>query len=345
MFFSLLQKNLTRDLVGILLAVSLLFLFSTVLTSSPLAFADSPCPEGMVSIPGGTFTIGSDTYYPSERSAVDVTVDSFCIDRHEVTNAEYQAFVQATGYVTVAERPLAKDQFPGLTEAQRQPGSLVFQPPAPGIQQVAYLSWWDWVVGANWQHPYGPESTIEGFDKYPVVHIAYEDAVAYADWVGKTLPTEAQWEYAARGGLDTDTSIPGEQYAPHKANTWQGFFPFFNTKADGYLGPAPVESFSPNGYGLYDMLGNVWELTADWYRVGHRGKDRSLNPLGPDQGSSFDPEKPDQGALHVIKGGSFLCARNYCSRYRPEARESQAPDTGTNHVGFRLVAMPWHDQG
>jgi len=340
-------SDLIHKLTAIYLTVLLFLALSAPLDGAAIASPSSnpSCPEGMVFIPGGTFNMGSDTYYPSERSAADVTVDSFCIDRHEVTNAEYQAFVRATGYLTVAERPLSKDQFPGLTEGQRQPGSLVFQPPGPGIQQVAYLSWWDWVVGANWQHPYGPDSTIEGFDNYPVVHIAYEDAVAYADWVGKTLPTEAQWEYAARGGQDTDTSIPAEQYAPDKANTWQGFFPFFNTKTDGYLGPAPVESFSGNGYGLYDMLGNVWELTADWYGVGHRGKDRSLNPLGPDEGSSFDPKKPDEGALHVIKGGSFLCAPNYCSRYRPEARESQAPDTGTNHVGFRLVAMPWHDEG
>jgi formylglycine-generating enzyme required for sulfatase activity len=336
MFFSLLQKNLTRHLVSILLAISLAFLCAIVFTSSPFAFADSPCPEGMVLIPGGTFGIGSDTYYPAEASAADVTVDRFCLDHHEITNAEYRQFVKATGYKTVAERPLSQDQFPDLTEEQRQSGSLVFWPPE-SLEQMTYLSWWHWVVGANWRHPDGPESTLAGLDNYPVVHIAYEDAIAYADWVGKSLPTEAQWEYAARGGLDADAIVPREQYAPTKANTWQGIFPLWNTQADGYFGPAPVKSFEPNGYGLYDMLGNVWELTADWYRAGHPGKDNSLNPTGPERASSFDPQKPDEGALHVIKGGSFLCAPNYCSRYRPEARESQAPDTGTNHVGFRLV--------
>jgi formylglycine-generating enzyme required for sulfatase activity len=330
-------------IITVTVLTSLLLLLATRVMHPAIAVSyvgDSPlplCPENMVLIPGGTFTIGSDTHYPSEGSAANVTVDQFCLDRHEVTNTEFQQFVQATGYQTVAERPLAQAQFPELTEAQRQPGSLVFEPPAPGIQQVAYLSWWHWTVGANWQHPYGPNSTLKGLDHYPVVHLAYEDALAYATWIGKSLPTEAQWEHAARGGLNNEALIPREQYAPDNANTWQGFFPFFNTKADGYLGPAPVESFAPNGYGLYDMLGNVWELTTDWYQVGHDGKAHGVNPSGPDQAHSFDPKKPDEGALHVIKGGSFLCAPNYCSRYRPEARESQAPDTGTNHVGFRLA--------
>ena len=334
-------SHLTRCRSVVLWSIALsLILFTPWSSPSPaLALVNDSCPPDMVFIPKGTFTIGSNHFYPSERSAGDVTVDSFCIDRHEVTNAEYRQFVEATGYKTVAERPLPKDQFPGLTDEQRQPGSLVFQPPALGVQQIAYLSWWHWVVGANWQHPYGPDSTIDGFDDYPVVHIAYEDAIAYANWVGKSLPTEAQWEHAARGGLSPEAFSSGEQYAPDKANTWQGLFPVLNLKTDGYLGPAPKGSFSPNGYGLHDMLGNVWELTADWYRVGHSGKDHSLNPLGPDQAHSFDPKKPTEGALHVIKGGSFLCAPNYCSRYRPEARESQPPDTGTNHIGFRLVTL------
>lgn len=299
--------------------------------------SDADCPEGMVFIPGGTFTIGAKGYYPSEISAGDVTVDSFCIERHEVTNAEFRKFVEAKGYKTIAERPLPKAQFPGLTDDQLQPGSLVFQPPAEGIQQVAYLSWWHWVPGANWQHPYGPDSSIVGKDNHPVVHIAYDDAVAYADWAGKSLPTEAQWEHAARGGLKDKEFSWGDSYSARKANTWQGIFPFLNTKEDGHLGTAPVESFPPNGYGLYDMTGNVWELTSDWYRVGHDGKGHSLNPIGPDKANSFDPKKPAEGALHVIKGGSHLCAKNYCSRYRPAARESQAPDTGTTHIGFRLV--------
>ncbi|NEP87005.1 MAG: formylglycine-generating enzyme family protein [Okeania sp. SIO2C2] len=323
-----------KSLIIFFLTISLIFPFSTPAQASS---TDNSCPEGMVFIPGGTFTMGSDSHYPSEVSASDVTVDSFCIDRHEITNAEFRKFVKATGYKTIAERPLSKSQFPNLTDDQRQPGSLVFQPPSEGIQQVAYLSWWHWTVGANWQHPYGPKSNIRGKDNYPVVHIAYDDAVAYANWVGKSLPTEAQWEYAARGGLEEQEFTWGNQYSAKKANTWQGMFPFFNTKEDKYLGTAPVESFPPNGYGLYEMTGNVWELTSDWYQVGHSGKDHSLNPIGPDKTVSFDPIKPQEGALHVIKGGSYLCAKNYCSRYRPAARESQAPDTGTTHIGFRLV--------
>jgi len=332
-------SHLIHKFTLIYLAVSLFLGFSTPGNAAPLSSAssDPSCPEGMVFIPGGTFTIGSDTHYPSESSAGDVTVDSFCIDRHEVTNAEFRQFVEATGYKTIAERPLPKAEFPDLTDEQLQPGSIVFQPPDEGIQQIAYLSWWHWVVGANWQHPYGPDSSIVGKDNYPVVHIAYDDAVAYAKWAGKSLPAEAEWEYAARGGLKDKEFSWGESYSAKKANTWQGLFPFFNRKEDGYLGPAPVESFPPNGYGLYDMTGNVWELTSDWYRVGHSGKSHSLNPLGPDRAESFDPKKPTEGAMHVIKGGSYLCAKNYCSRYRPAARESQAPDTGTTHIGFRLV--------
>ncbi len=315
-----------------------------ILSLSPGAIAatskstDSSCPEGMVLIPGGTFKIGSDDPgFVEERSAEDVKISSFCIDKYEITNAKFAEFVKATGYVTVAERPLSKEQFPDLPDEQRQPGSLVFKPPEEGAKQVAYLSWWYWVPGANWQHPFGPDSDIKGKENYPVVHIAYEDAIAYAKWAGKSLPTEAQWEYAARGGLDGKIYAWGDQYSEKKANTWQGIFPFFNTKADGYIGTAPVGSFAANGYGLYDITGNVWEWTSDWFSIGHDSQAHSTNPTGPSQDKSFDPKKPQDGALHVVKGGSYLCAKNYCSRYRPAARESQAPDTGTTHIGFRLV--------
>lgn len=299
------------------------------------ALAGSDCPPGMVLIPGGTFQIGSDDpRFPEERSAAAVTVDRFCIDRTEITNAQFAEFVKATGYQTIAERPLSQEQFPDLPEEQRSPGSLVFQMAEAGAT-IPNLSWWHWTVGANWRHPFGPKSAISGKANYPVVHIAYNDAVAYARWAGKSLPTEAQWEFAARGGWEGATYTWGNQYSEHKANTWQGIFPLFNTRSDGYLGTAPVGSFSPNGYELYDMAGNVWEWTSDWYHVGHQS--HQSNPVGPKQADSFDPNKPEEIALHVIKGGSYLCALNYCSRFRPAARESEAPDTGTTHIGFRLV--------
>ncbi|WNZ27051.1 formylglycine-generating enzyme family protein [Leptolyngbya sp. NK1-12] len=292
----------------------------------------------MVLIPGGSFTIGSNHLnYPEERSAAHVHLDRFCIDQTEVANAQFAAFVAATGYVTVAERPLSKVQFPDLPDQQRLPGSLVFEMAKPGTKVVPELSWWHWQTGANWRHPFGEKSTIVGKENYPVVHIAYEDALAYAKWSGKSLPTEAQWEFAAQGGLNNAIYTWGNQYSAKKANTWQGIFPFFNTKADGYIDSAPVGSFPPNGYGLYDMSGNVWEWTSDWYAAGHASKVHQSNPKGPDQAQSFDRHKPHEPALHVIKGGSYLCALNYCSRFRPAARESEASDTGTTHIGFRLV--------
>ncbi|MBX9256698.1 formylglycine-generating enzyme family protein [Desmonostoc muscorum CCALA 125] len=332
---SKLGKSFFRLLFVTGVAIALLFII-------PPTFAASlnPCPQEMVLIPAGTFTMGSDNSgFVEERSAIEVTVSSFCIDKYEVTNAQFAAFVKATGYVTVAERPLPKEQFPDLADEQRLPGSLVFEMAEPGAK---LLSWWHWRTGANWRHPFGAESAlaqpnpgIASKDNYPVVHIAYEDAVAYAQWAGKSLPSEAQWEYAARGGLDGATYTWGDGYSEKKANTWQGIFPFFNTKSDGYVGVAPVGSFPPNGYGLYDMAGNVWELTSDLFGVGHNHKNHSVNPTGPER--SFDPNKPTENVLHAIKGGSYLCATNYCSRFRPAGRESQAPDTGTTHIGFRLV--------
>ncbi|NEU79405.1 formylglycine-generating enzyme family protein [Nostoc sp. UIC 10630] len=319
-----------------LLLIQLVALISLLSNLSALAVTVNLCPPEMVLIPGGIFNMGADdSGFVEERTAKNVTVTSFCIDKYEVTNAQFAEFVKATKYVTVAQRPLPKEQFPDLPDEQRLPGSLVFHQPKQGIKQVQFLSWWHWTPGANWQHPFGSDSTIVGKENYPVVHIAYEDALAYAIWAGKSLPTEAQWEYAARGGLDGATYTWGNQYSEKKANTWQGIFPFFNTKADGYIGTAKVGSFSANGYGLYDMTGNVWEWTSDWFSLGHDNKAHSVNPTGASK--SFDPKKPTEIALHVIKGGSYLCAPNYCSRYRPAARESQAPDTGTSHIGFRLV--------
>jgi formylglycine-generating enzyme required for sulfatase activity len=305
-----------------MIAVLFNLVIAMVVSLANAAFAGNVCPHGMAFIPGGTFSIGSDNSgYVEENSAPDVSVSSFCMDRYEVTNAQFAEFVLATGYVTVAERP--------LQEQRLLPGSIVFQVPQES-NPPHEVSWWKWVTGASWKHPFGLSSNITNKENYPVVHIAYEDAVAYASWAGKSLPTEAQWEYASLGG-----GLDGNEYSPTRANTWQGIFPFFNTKADGYVGMAPVGSFPANKYGLYDMTGNVWEWTNDWYASGHAQKAHHLNPTGPL--NSFDPNKPSEKALHVIKGGSYLCAPNYCSRYRPAARESQAPDTGTSHIGFRLV--------
>jgi formylglycine-generating enzyme required for sulfatase activity len=325
--------------IGLRVAIALFLSITSLvwIEGQTTGLAATMCPDGMVLIPGGTFTMGSnESGLIEERAATDVSVSRFCIDRYEVTNAQFAEFVNATGYITVAERSLSKEQFPELSDEQRSPGSLVFQMVSPDVKSASWSTWWHWVPGANWRHPFGPESAIAG-DDYPVVHIAYDDAVAYAEWAGKSLPTETQWEFAARGGLNGATYSWGNQYAAHQANTWQGIFPFFNTKVDGYIGTAPVGSFPPNRYGLYDMTGNVWEWTSDWFAVGHDHKTHRTNPVGVAWQNSFDPNKPGEPALHVIKGGSYLCAPNYCSRFRPAARESQAPDTGTTHIGFRLV--------
>jgi formylglycine-generating enzyme required for sulfatase activity len=308
------------------------FAIAVWLCLSPMAWA---CPDGMVEMPGGTFRMGADNQWPEERSAEAVTVSPFCLDAHEITNAQFAQFVKETGYLTVAERPLSKEQFPELTEEERSPSSVVFQALSPG-QAIAELSWWHWQPGADWQHPEGLSSTIQGKENHPVVHVAFEDAQAYANWAGKALPTEAQWEFAARGGLKDQIFAWGNTYNPKKANTWQGEFPVKNTKEDGYFGTAPIGSFPPNGYGLYDMTGNVWEWTQDWYQLGHDRQAHQVDPVMNSEKASFDPRDPGV-AKHVIKGGSFLCARNYCSRYRPSAREAQSPDTGTSHIGFRLV--------
>ena len=327
-------------IIGGILGVFLLHQGLNILGSSQPSHAQNQttkaCPEQMVWIPGGKFRMGSDTHYEEEKSVGDVRVEGFCMDQYEVTNAQFAQFVAETSYVTVAEQPLSAEEFPELTEEQRAPGSLVFIQPDQG-QPVRELSWWHWIQGADWQHPQGKDSTIEGKDNYPVVQISYEDAQAYAQWAGKSLPTEAQWEFAARGGLRNKEFTWGNKYSARKANTWQGKFPVENTNKDGYLDTAPVGSFPANNYELYDMAGNVWEWTQDWYRPGHEGKSHQVNPTMSDPEESYDPSNPGV-PQHVTKGGSYLCARNYCSRFRPAAREAQAPDTGTTHIGFRLVS-------
>jgi formylglycine-generating enzyme len=320
-----------------------------------------PSPtEGMVWIPGGEFTMGTDdeTAWPDERPAHRVRVGGFWMDETEVTNAQFRAFVEATGHVTTAERPLdaaeMMRQSPAGTLPPRKeellPGSLVFEPTKGPVKvkgPEVHRQWWRWTPGACWKHPEGPDSSIDGKDDHPVVHVSWDDAVAYAKWAGKRLPTEAEWEFAARGGLDSKTYAWGDDPPDAtRANLWQGDFPHNNTKADGYERTAPVKSYPPNGYGLYDVAGNVWEWCADWYQIDlyrHRaGKGVIDNPKGPPK--SFDPRQPN-APLRCQKGGSFLCHVSYCTRYRPSARHGCTSDTGMSHVGFRCARSASPEEG
>ena len=300
----------------------------------------------MIQIPAGTFRMGSDDHYPEEAPSHLVAVDAFEISETTVTNEQFAAFVEATGYVTVAERPLDPADFPGAPPENLVAGSLVFTM-TPGPVDLRHLSqWWTWTPGASWRHPDGPGSTIADRTDHPVVHIAFEDAEAYASWAGEELPTEAQWEYAARGGAEGHAFVWGDEAVPggrYLANFWQGDFPWRNSEADGFTGTAPVGSFPPNDFGLYDMAGNVWEWTTDWYAERHPADaDKPCcvpnNPRGPDVEASYDPQQPQfRIPRKVIKGGSFLCADNYCQRYRPAARRPQMIDTGMSHIGFRTI--------
>ena len=321
-------------LVSLPLALALVLVLVLLIQPAP-AQAAATCPPSMAPIPGGRYRIGAAGRLPEEAEAT-VRLRPFCLGRTEATNREFAAFVAATGYRTQAERPLPAEQFPELSAAERRPGSVVFRPPSPG-EPVQELSWWHWVPGADWRHPEGPGSSIDERLDHPVVQVSLEDAEAYAAWAGAELPSEAQWEFAARGGLRDRTFSWGDSWRPGQANTWQGEFPVSNTGEDGYLDTAPVGRFPANGYGLRDMTGNVWEWTADWYRPDHDLLAGEEDPLLADAAASSDPRDPGV-AKHVIKGGSFLCAPNYCSRYRPAAREAQSPDTGTSHIGFRLAA-------
>jgi formylglycine-generating enzyme len=305
--------------------------------------------EGMQWIPGGTFRMGADGAYPEEAPVHAVTVSGFWMDAHAVTNAEFANLVHATGYRTIAERPLDPTLYPGAQPELLKPGSAVFFMPTGGVDMGDMHSRWAYVPGANWRHPEGPASTLEGREQEPVVHVAFEDAAAYAAWIGKELPTEAEWEFAARGGLDGAVFCWGNEFTPgghHMANTWQGRFPIHDTGSDGFAGRAPVGSFPPNGYGLYDMAGNIWEWTADWYSNRHPTDAESpccvpRDPCGGAEALSYDPEQPTvRIPRKVIKGGSYLCAPNYCRRYRPAARHPQMIDTATCHIGFRCIFRP-----
>jgi formylglycine-generating enzyme len=301
----------------------------------------------MARIPAGTFVIGSNDHYPEEAPAHRVTVDGFWIDPFAITSRRFAAFVAATGYVTVAERPLDPADFPGAPAENLVPGSLVFGM-TPGPVDLRHLNqWWAWTPGACWRHPEGPRSSVVGREDHPVTQVAFEDAEAYAAWAGKSLPTEAEWEVAARGGLDGTAFVWGDEpETPGEplANYWHGDFPWRRDR--GYGTTAPVGSYAPNGYGLFDMAGNVWEWTTDWYASRHpEDADKPCcvprNPRGGSEEESLDRAQPQfRVPRKVIKGGSFLCADSYCLRYRPAARRPQMIDTGMSHIGFRCVARP-----
>ena len=314
---------------------------------SPSADNRYPRHVDMRLIPGATFLMGSNNHYPEEAPVHSVAVDGFWIDRTPVTNRQFREFVDATGYLTFAEIDPDPKDYPGALPHMLKAGSLVFSPPDKPVDLRNYANWWSFRFGANWRRPYGKGSSIRGLDDHPVVQIAYRDAEAYAAWAGKQLPTEAEWEYAARGGLDQAEFAWGDRFMPgshHMANTWQGEFPQQNLATDGYERTSPVEAFPPNGFGLSDMIGNVWEWTTDWHSTSHTGDAPKAccipqNPRGALEADSYDPCQPQiRIPRKVVKGGSHLCAPNYCRRYRPAARHPQPVDTSMSHVGFRCIA-------
>ena len=303
----------------------------------------------MVFVPGGTFDMGDERFYPEERPVRRVEVDGFWMDEHPVTAAEFRTFVRATKYVTVAERPLDPEDYPEADPELLIPGSLVFRKTEGPVSLDDVRIWWEYVGGAYWKRPGGPGTTVNGQDRHPVVHVAYEDAEAYAAWAGKQLPTEAEWEFAARGGLESAAFSWGDEHFPDgraMANTWQGEFPWQNLELDGFEGTSPVGSFPPNGYGLYDMCGNVWEWTSDWFTLHASGQAQSpccvaRNPRVTSRDGSYAAGQPGANIPRkVIKGGSHLCAPNYCLRYRPAARQGETIDTSTCHIGFRCIVRP-----
>lgn len=322
------------------------------LTESPSADpVESKSNSGMTLIPGGTFMMGSDTHHAraDEAPVHEVTVSGFWMDTTEVTNAQFRQFVEQTGYITTAElkpdwEEIKKQLPPGTPrppDSVLVASSIVFSPPDGPVSLDNPAQWWSWVSGANWRHPEGPQSTIEGRDQHPVVHVSWDDAQAYARWAGKRLPTEAEWEWAARGGLKGSRFPWGDESVhagKQKANVWQGRFPDKNTLEDSFYATSPIKSFPKNGYGLYDMAGNVWEWTADWYRSDYyttaKQQGQVINPRGPS--NSFDPQEPSI-PKRVLRGGSFLCHETYCESYRVSARMKSSPDTGLSHVGFRCV--------
>jgi formylglycine-generating enzyme len=322
-------------------------------THEPMATPDQPLlrpapthSDAMLWIGGGVFQMGSDNHYPEERPKHPVHVRGFWMDRTPVTNRQFRQFVLASGYVTFAEIAPDPKDYPGALPHMLKAGSLLFKPPRNRVDLRDWSQWWQFKFGACWRHPVGSGSSISGLDDHPVVYVAYRDAEAYAQWAGKELPSEAEWEFAARGGLDDAEFAWGDEFTPagrHMANTWQGEFPIENSQLDGYVRTSPVTAFPPNGYGLYDMIGNVWEWTQDWYSPHHETTTASPccpseNPRGAPEHGSYDPCQPKiRVPRKVLKGGSHLCAPNYCRRYRPAARHAEPIDTSTSHVGFRCI--------
>ncbi len=302
--------------------------------------------RNMIHIPGGSFTMGADDQYPEEAPAHKVSVDGFWIDPTLVTNKQFKRFVRDTGYVTFSEKKPDPKDYPGALPEMLFTGSVVFTPPDHPVPVDTNFRWWHFTKGADWKHPYGVGSSIAGKDDHPVVHIAYADALAYAKWAGKTLPTEAEWEFAARGGHEGRTYAWGDELAPDgvfMANTWHGTFPHENSKVDGFERTSPVGHFPANDFGLYDMIGNVWEWTCDWFGDTHKVDPNKPccaphNPRGVSIEQSLDPSQPQiKIPRKVLKGGSHLCAPSYCKRYRPAARHAHPVDTGTTHLGFRCI--------
>lgn len=307
----------------------------------------------MVWVPPGRFRMGSDNHYPEEAPAHPVRVDGFWMDSTPTTNAQFARFTKATGYVTVCERQPDLRDYPDADPSLLYPASAVFIAPDAPVGLADAYQWWTLVRDASWRKPQGGDSSIDGLGDHPVVHVAYEDAIAYLEWVGKELPSEAEFEWAARGGLEDSEFAWGDELTPdgrHMANIWQGTFPWQNLAEDGYTGTSPVGTFPPNGYGLYDLIGNVWEWTQDWYQARHgapalRSCCAPLNPRGGTMERSRDSQQEASGVPRkVMKGGSHLCAPNYCQRYRPAARLAQCVDTSTSHLGFRGVIREEADE-
>jgi sulfatase modifying factor 1 len=305
-------------------------------------------------VPAGSFLMGSDKFYSDEGPPQRVHVPAFELDDHPVTNADFAEFIAATGYLTVAEKPLDPTEFPDLPPQDLTPGGLVFTPSAGPVDLGDWRQWWRWSPGASWRHPLGPGSDTVGREDHPVVQVAFADASAYATWAGKRLPTEAEWEFAAKGGMpDGLTYAWGNEARPDgalMANTWQGRFPYLNTGANGWNGTSPVRSFPSNGYGLFDMIGNVWEWTDSYYSPRHNAGPGSPDPAAgcacaPRPAQDHKSAKTESGIpRRTLKGGSHLCAPEYCLRYRPAARSPQAEDTATSHIGFRCARSIPNDQ-